>query len=163
MELLNENSFKIHAIDNLFEYPTNLYNIDGTINQNCVRTFIGNLHYNLKVNKKSENISLISDALIEYMEEINQIFDVIIPVPSKKNNNVYRICSDVSIKTNILLLNIIQYVDDKLVVMNKNCLSGKKVLLVDDTYNTGFTLKYIYSQISHLCSDVTGLVFVVNR
>lgn len=163
IKLLHQKNFRIYALDELLKEKTNLYNIDKTINKNCKRTEIGQLHYDLKINNKKENIPLISNKIIDFLKELEETFDIIIPIPSKSNNNTNIICSDISQKTNILLINNIRYINNDFIILNEQELKNKKILLIDDTYNTGKTLKNIYSKIKHLSNNITAITFVINK
>ena len=163
MQLLNEYNFKIYVLDNLLAVPTNLYNNDGTINENCHRTEIGQLHYDLKILNKKENVPLISNMIINQLKQLNKSFDVILPVPSKSNNNINMVCLDISKKINVLMLDSIRKIDNEFIILNERELENKKILLIDDTYNTGRTLKAIYNKIKHLSTNVTAITFVRNR
>jgi len=163
MELFNNGNFKIYALDKLLAKKVDLYNIDGTINNNCRRTEIGQLHYDLKMNNKKENIPLIADKIISYLEQLNATFDIIMPIPSKTNDNNYLICSNIAEKNNILLMNNIKYVNNDFVILNKQKLRNRKILLIDDTYNTGKTLKNIYNKIKNLSNYIIAIVFVINE
>lgn len=163
MIILQEHSFKVYALDNLLLFPTNLYNNDGTINDKCCRTFIGQLHFDLKVNNKFENIKILAENIIDVLNNINEKFDIIMPVPSVRNDNVKKVCFDVSNKLDILMLDYVKNFYDSFIVINKYDLKGKKVLLIDDSYDTGKTLNSIYNKISDYCDSVVALTFVVKR
>ena len=160
---LSNEKFRVYALDSLLVSPTNLYNDDGSINDNCCRTEIGQLHFDLKINNKMENISLISDKIVYFLNTLNETFDVIIPVPSSKNNNISMVCLDVSNRTNILLLDCIKKQDNDFIILNNEKLLNKKILIVDDSYKTGKTLINIFSKICDYSSNVVGLTFIVVR
>lgn len=160
MKLLEQKNFKIYALDNLLKEKTNLYNADGTINENCKRTEIGQLHFDLKVNKKRENITLISNNIINYLKKLNDCYDIIIPVPSKSNDNVKLVCLDMSKKLNLPVLDIIKYINDEYIILDEKELKNKNVLLIDDSYKTGQTLKDIYNKIKHLSNSIIAITFV---
>ena len=132
---------------------------------NNTRSEIGELLYGFKYQQKTDNLAIISDTVVSFLEQHPEMSDIesIIPVPpTPENNRVYQptyeiakavaerlkiyFCDDVLIKTSGTQLKGTT-AEQKAQMGNfiektRKAKRRHNVLLIDDLYQTGTTLNY---------------------
>ncbi|MGL6023895.1 MAG: ComF family protein [Cetobacterium sp.] len=156
-----------YSLDNHIEFSIYLGDdIYGKASFNTKRTFLGDLMYRLKYHYDFSKIEEITDIAVKFLQNDWKILDEIdgiLPVPSSKKREiqpVYQIvkllsdkinkphCLDFFEKTSIDEIKNLSYAEREKVLKdgvkkNKKLLKKASILIVDDLYETGASLRRV--------------------
>lgn len=165
---ISDNKFITINNDSLKGYALDIHTIKSSINDDgtfdTIRTDIGDMLFNLKYKFDKSSIIKISEKCANLIKEIG-VFDFIIPVPPSNLNRpfqpVYELAKTISDLTGIYSdlyyvtkisneeIKTLDNSEDRLEILEKsifvkdNRYKGKNILLFDDLYRSGDTLKVI--------------------
>lgn len=130
---------------------------------NNSRSPMGELVYQLKYKNKVENVKLIVELLVNSFNGFDS-FDYIVPAPfsnQRVNQPVELIANELSARTNVPVAKVLykknggfqsknihdkkqklDYLNDSIQISNKDIITNRNILLIDDLFESGATLEH---------------------